>query len=43
MLTGQFIREFCKRDEVVIATKVFYPVQMQADARPPLNSHGLSR
>ncbi len=43
VLTGRFIREFCKRDEVVVATKVFFPVQMQADAKPPLNSHGLSR
>jgi aryl-alcohol dehydrogenase (NADP+) len=28
VLTGRFIKEFCRRDEVVIATKVFYPVDM---------------
>jgi len=27
-LTGKFLREFTRRDEVVIATKVFFPVDM---------------
>jgi len=27
-LTGKFVREFCRRDEVVIATKVFFPVDL---------------
>jgi aryl-alcohol dehydrogenase (NADP+) len=28
VLTGKFLREFCKRDEVVVATKVFFPVSL---------------
>ena len=28
VLTGRFVREFCRREEVVIATKVFYPVSL---------------
>jgi aryl-alcohol dehydrogenase (NADP+) len=50
VLTGKFVREFCKRDEVVIATKVFYPVHLEfksgaggVPAKLPPNSHGLSR
>jgi aryl-alcohol dehydrogenase-like predicted oxidoreductase len=52
VLTGRFLREFCRRDEIVIATKVFYPVDMafsgglHAGATPPPiapNKHGLSR
>jgi len=27
-LTGKFLREFTRRDEVVIATKVFFPVDL---------------
>ena len=27
-LTGKFLREFTRRDEVVIATKVFFPVDI---------------
>jgi aryl-alcohol dehydrogenase (NADP+) len=50
-LTGKFVREFCRRDEVVIATKVFYPVDLafqgaNAAGPKPLarpNSSGLSR
>jgi aryl-alcohol dehydrogenase-like predicted oxidoreductase len=50
VLTGRFIAEFCRRDEVVIATKVFFPVTMETrqgqpagtDRLPP-NTHGLSR
>jgi aryl-alcohol dehydrogenase (NADP+) len=51
VLTGRFVREFCRRDEVVIATKLFYPVGLayggqanQPGAPPPApNSAGLSR
>ena len=48
-LTGKFLREFTRREEVVIATKVFFPVDMafQAgssnSAPPPPNTAGLSR
>jgi aryl-alcohol dehydrogenase-like predicted oxidoreductase len=28
VLTGKFVREFCNRDEAVIATKVFHPVDL---------------
>ncbi len=48
-LTGKFLREFTRRDEVVIATKVFFPVDIafqggHADsAPPPPNIAGLSR
>ena len=28
VLTGKFLREFCKREEVVLATKVYYPVDL---------------
>lgn len=50
-LTGKFVREFCRREEAVIATKVFYPVEMgfkggaaggAKPARRP-NADGLSR
>ena len=27
VLTGRFVREFCRREEAVVATKVFFPVQ----------------
>src|SRR5260221_8969203 len=36
-VTGRALREFARRDEVVIATKVFYPM------RPDPNGRGLSR
>ncbi len=48
-LTGKFLREFTRRDEVVIATKVFFPVDLafqpgSADSAPPRpNTAGLSR
>ncbi len=48
-LTGKFLREFTRRDEVVIATKVFFPVDKafqggQAESSPPPpNTAGLSR
>ena len=28
VLTGRFVREFCRREEAVIATKLFYPVDL---------------
>ena len=50
-LTGKFVREFCRRDEVIVATKVFFPVDLAFQggnapgpkfrARP--NTSGLSR
>jgi len=48
-LTGKFLREIARRDEVVVATKVFFPVDMafsgggpqRPDSRP--NTSGLSR
>jgi 1-deoxyxylulose-5-phosphate synthase len=52
LLTGRFVREFCRREEVVIATKVFHPVDMgfasgQAPAgnawAPRPNLSGLSK
>jgi len=50
-LTGKFVREFCRRDEVVIATKVFFPVDLAFQGgnapgprfQPKPNSSGLSR
>jgi aryl-alcohol dehydrogenase (NADP+) len=39
VLTGKFLKAFCKRDEVVLATKVFFPVGR--DGGP--NTQGLSR
>ena len=50
-LTGKFVREFCHRDEVVIATKVFYPVDLAFQGgnapgpkfQPRPNTSGLSR
>jgi aryl-alcohol dehydrogenase (NADP+) len=48
-LTGKYLREFMRRDEVVIATKVFFPVDLaftggfdNAAPQPP-NTCGLSR
>jgi 1-deoxyxylulose-5-phosphate synthase len=51
VLTGKFLREFCNREEVVVATKLFYPVDMNfkggaaLGAKPPQrpNLDGLSR
>lgn len=48
-LTGKYLREFTRRDEVVIATKVFFPVDMSFtggfdNSKPqPPNTSGLSR
>ena len=51
-LTGSFLREFCRRDEIVVATKLLYPVDMgfgsgmmpkgNTYVAPP-NTSGLSR
>jgi aryl-alcohol dehydrogenase-like predicted oxidoreductase len=51
VLLGKFLREFCKREEAVVATKVYYPVDVnfkggasaaaKPDRRP--NMDGLSR
>jgi 1-deoxyxylulose-5-phosphate synthase len=51
VLTGRFLREFCQREEVVVATKLFYPVDLDfkggaaLGAKPPNvpNKDGLSR
>ena len=52
VLTGKFVREFCRREEVVVATKLFHPVDLgfgsgiapQANVyRPRPNTSGLSR
>ena len=51
VLTGKFLREFCQRDEIVIATKLFFPVDLDfkggiarggAESERP-NKSGLSR
>lgn len=51
VLTGRLVREFCRREEVVIATKAYYPVSLDfkggasAAAKPQRrpNMDGLSR
>ena len=51
VLTGKFVREFCRREEVVIATKAYYPVSLDfkggnsVAAKPDRvpNADGLSR
>jgi len=51
VLTGKFLREFCQREEVVVATKLFYPVDLDfkggaaLGVKPPQrpNADGLSR
>jgi len=50
-LTGRFVREFCRRDEVAIATKVYFPVDLAFQGgnapgpkfRAAANTSGLSR
>jgi aryl-alcohol dehydrogenase (NADP+) len=47
-LTGKFVREFARRDEVVVATKVYFPVDIayKGSFQPPanwINRCGLSR
>jgi aryl-alcohol dehydrogenase-like predicted oxidoreductase len=51
VLTGKFVREFCRREEVVVATKIYHPVSLDfkggsnPTAKPVrrLNADGLSR
>ncbi len=51
VLTGKFLKDYCQREEVVVATKVYYPVELefkggsQSDVKPPRrpNRDGLSR
>ncbi len=51
VLTGKFVREFCRREETVVATKVYYPVSLDfkggnSTAAKPVrvpNADGLSR
>lgn len=50
VLTGKFIKAYGKREEAVVATKVYFPVELEfkgggADARPVIrpNMEGLSR
>lgn len=51
VLTGRFLQEFCRREEVVVATKLFNPVDIEfkggaaSGPRPPerQNMSGLSR
>ena len=31
-LTGKFLKAYCKRDEAVVATKVYFPVELDFDA-----------
>ncbi|MCF8168381.1 MAG: aldo/keto reductase [Rhodoferax sp.] len=51
ILTGKFLKAYCKREEAVVATKVFYPVDMEFSGAQPVsakpdrrpNMDGLSR
>jgi 1-deoxyxylulose-5-phosphate synthase len=43
VLTGRFLREFTQRDEVVIATKLFFPVDVGFKGGTSLNSPGVDR
>ena len=46
VLTGRFVREFCRREEVVVATKLFHPVDLQSqggEGHGHPNARGLSR
>jgi aryl-alcohol dehydrogenase-like predicted oxidoreductase len=51
VLTGKFLKAYCKREEVVVATKLYYPVELEfkggaaTDTKPPRrpNMDGLSR
>ncbi len=43
VLTGTFLREFCQRDEIVIATKLFFPVDLGFKGGTSLNSPGVDR
>src|SRR6201996_2517532 len=41
-IVGRALKEFARRDEIVLATKVFFPMGNRADAKRP-NGAGLSR
>jgi aryl-alcohol dehydrogenase-like predicted oxidoreductase len=41
-IVGRTLKEFAQRDEIVLATKVFFPLGSRADAKKP-NGAGLSR
>jgi aryl-alcohol dehydrogenase-like predicted oxidoreductase len=41
-ILGPALKEFARRDEIVLATKVFFPMGNRADAKKP-NGSGLSR
>jgi aryl-alcohol dehydrogenase-like predicted oxidoreductase len=41
-ILGRALKEFARRDEIVLATKVFFPMGNRADAKKP-NGSGLSR
>jgi aryl-alcohol dehydrogenase-like predicted oxidoreductase len=48
VLTGKFLREFCRRDEIVIASKLYFPVDLDyktagAPTAERPNRSGLSR
>ena len=42
-LTGKFLREFCQRDEIVIATKLFFPVDLGFKGGSSQNAPGPER
>ena len=41
-LTGRALKEYAKRDEVVISTKVFYGTHLDEGAKPNQIGHGLA-
>jgi aryl-alcohol dehydrogenase (NADP+) len=46
LLTGRFLRAFCRRDEVVVATKLYFPVSLEYKGgawQGNANLQGLSR
>ncbi len=43
VLTGKFLREYCQREEVVVATKLFYPVDLGFKGAGSRNAPGVER
>jgi aryl-alcohol dehydrogenase-like predicted oxidoreductase len=43
VLAGKFLREFCQRDEIVVATKVFFPVDVGFKGGASAKTSGLAR
>lgn len=43
VLTGKFVREFCRRDEAVIATKLYFPVDIEFKGGASLGGAGADR